>query len=69
MKKSKDIDDMLSSVKTDLPPSSTPNLPDETEIAVRAYEIYESKGRLDGEDLDDWLRVESELKQRVTGSL
>ena len=39
---------MLSSVKTELPPSSVPNQPDEADIAARAYEIFESKGRVEG---------------------
>ena len=63
MKKSNDIADMLSSVKSELPPSSVPNQLDETDIAARAYEIYESKGRINGDDLHDWLRAERELKQ------
>jgi Protein of unknown function (DUF2934) len=57
------IVDMLSSVKTELPPSSEPNQPNETDIAERAYEIYESRGRVDGDDLDDWLQAERDLKQ------
>ena len=52
---------MLSSVKTELPPSSVPNQPDETNIAARAYEIYASKGRVDGDDLGDWLQAERDL--------
>ena len=35
-----------------------PNL--DEEIRRRAYEIYESRGREDGYDLDDWLRAEAE---------
>lgn len=30
-------------------------------IALRAFEIFESRGRSDGKDLDDWLRAEAEL--------
>jgi hypothetical protein len=56
------MDHMLSSVKTELPPSSVQNQPDETEIAARAYAIYESKGHHDGQDVDDWLQAERELK-------
>jgi hypothetical protein len=63
VKRSKAIADMLSSVKTELPPSSTPNQPNETDVAERAYEIYKSKGRVDGDDLDDWLQAERDLKQ------
>jgi HSP20 family molecular chaperone IbpA len=32
-------------------------------IARRAYEIFESEGRVQGRDLDYWLRAESELFQ------
>ena len=34
-------------------------------IARRAYEIYEERGRGDGEDLNDWLRAEAEVKSSV----
>ena len=30
-------------------------------IERRAYEIYESRGRVDGHDVDDWLQAEREL--------
>ena len=58
----KDIADLLTSVKTELPPSSVPNQPDESDVAARAYEIYESKGRIDGDGLADWLQAERESK-------
>jgi hypothetical protein len=31
-------------------------------ISRRAYEIYEERGRCDGDDLNDWLRAEAEVK-------
>jgi len=31
-------------------------------IARRAYEIYEERGRCDGDDINDWLRAEAEVK-------
>ena len=34
-------------------------------IARRAYEIFESKGRIFGRDLEDWVQAESELLQPV----
>jgi len=34
-------------------------------IARRAYEIYEERGKRDGEDLNDWLRAEAEVKSAV----
>ncbi len=33
----------------------------EAAIRVRAYELFEERGRADGQDLDDWLRAESEI--------
>ena len=63
MEKAKNIADMLTVVKTELPPSSEPNQPDEKDVVARAHEIYESKGRIDGGDLDDWLQAERDVKQ------
>ncbi|MGH9768821.1 MAG: DUF2934 domain-containing protein [Blastocatellia bacterium] len=34
-------------------------------IARRAYEIYEERGRCDGEDMNDWLRAEAEVKSSL----
>jgi Protein of unknown function (DUF2934) len=48
---------MLSLVKAELPPWSDPGL---TDVARRAYEIFESRGRIDGADVDDWLQAELE---------
>ena len=31
-------------------------------IALRAYELFEERGREPGRDVDDWLRAERELK-------
>jgi hypothetical protein len=36
--------------------------PDANAVAQRAYEIYESRGRIDGYDVEDWLQAERELK-------
>src|SRR5262245_12310577 len=35
-------------------------------ISRRAYEIYEERGRMDGEDMNDWLRAEAEVKSAFT---
>jgi len=32
-------------------------------IALRAYELFEDRGREPGRDVDDWLRAEHELKK------
>lgn len=34
------------------------------EIARRAYEIFEQRGRVHGRDLDDWLQAERELRAK-----
>jgi hypothetical protein len=31
------------------------------EIRLRAYELFEQRGREDGHELDDWLQAEAEL--------
>jgi DUF2934 family protein len=33
----------------------------EYQIRLRAYELYEKRGREDGHELDDWLRAKEEL--------
>ena len=33
-------------------------------IRLRAYALYEQRGREDGHDLEDWLRAESEVTER-----
>jgi H+-transporting ATPase len=37
-------------------------IPIEQQIRQRAYELYEQRGRTDGQDLDDWLQAEREIK-------
>ena len=49
-------------VMQDLPPepASMQKYSDEVRdrIATKAYELFEQRGRQDGQDLDDWLRAE-----------
>ncbi len=33
----------------------------EAQIRLRAYELYEARGREDGHDRDDWLQAEGEI--------
>lgn len=33
------------------------------EIRIRAYDLFERRGRSDGHDLDDWLNAEREITQ------
>jgi hypothetical protein len=35
------------------------------QIAQRAYELYEARGREDGHDLEDWLCAEAEITSRA----
>ena len=34
-------------------------------VAQRAYELYEQRGRQEGQDLEDWLNAESQLLGRA----
>ena len=34
-------------------------------IAMKAYELYEQRGRMDGHDLDDWFNAEAIVKSRT----
>ena len=38
-----------------------PESPSRDEIARLAYHLYETRGRRDGQDVDDWLAAEQEL--------
>jgi hypothetical protein len=42
------------------PISTIPDLAIEEKIRLRAYQLYEARGRQDGHDLDDWLQAEAE---------
>lgn len=39
--------------------------PSEEKIRLRAYTLYEERGREDGHDVDDWLRAEAELTAKA----
>ena len=36
----------------------------EEQVRLRAYELYEARGRGDGHDLEDWLEAEAEISSR-----
>jgi len=40
----------------------------EEKIRLRAYTLYEERGREDGHDVDDWLRAEAELTAKAVGT-
>ena len=57
-------------MNTDLtkkPPATVGNEPQELEhqIRLRAYQLYQARGREDGHDLEDWLRAEEEITGRA----
>ena len=49
--------------------SSANHHPSHDTIAIRAYEIYISRGAAQGRDLDDWLQAERELLMRNKNSV
>jgi hypothetical protein len=38
----------------------------EEQIRCRAYELYEKRGRQDGQEQDDWFRAEAEISGTAT---
>ncbi len=50
-----------SSDPTPIKPKSQKPAELEDEIRHRAYELYEQRGRVDGYELDDWLRAEADV--------
>lgn len=40
-----------------------PPVPTHEEIQLRAYEIYVERGGIHGQDVEDWLQAERELRQ------
>ncbi len=56
---------MRSIVFPDLVKSRLPEPILEHAIRIRAYELYDQRGRVEGHALDDWLQAEAELLRRV----
>lgn len=52
-------------------PSQTtqPTFELQDQIRLRAYELYEQRGREHGHELDDWLRAERELTRESPGKI
>ncbi len=63
----KDLGMKRASVVHDVPA----DLPADIDAAIRrrAFELYEACGRVDGHELDDWLRAEEEIKHQRTRTL
>jgi Protein of unknown function (DUF2934) len=58
-------------MSTDLrkkPPTTLTGEPQELElknqISLRAYELYEARGREDGHEQEDWLRAQEEITSK-----
>jgi hypothetical protein len=49
------------STDTKKPPARSEPQDLDLQIRVRAYQLYEARGREDGHELEDWLRAEEEL--------
>lgn len=41
----------------------------EEQIRLRAYALYEERGREDGHDVEDWLRAEAEVESAAQPSV
>ena len=41
---------------------------DRERLAARAYELYLARGGADGQDMEDWLAAERELRQGAVSS-
>lgn len=44
-------------------PGSTPEVLEQ--IRIRAYELFEQRGREEGHEVEDWLRAEAEVLQKT----
>ena len=58
---------MLKSVSPKKLSTVEPRTTEET-VRVRAYELFEARGREDGHDLEDWFRAEGEITVRKDNS-
>jgi Protein of unknown function (DUF2934) len=52
-------------------PATVTSEPQELEhqIRLRAYELYQARGREDGHELEDWFRAEAEIMQKKAGTI
>ena len=44
-------------------PGSSPELPEQ--IRIRAYELFEQRGRAEGHEMEDWLQAEDEVLRKT----
>ena len=41
----------------------------EEDVRIRAYHLYEARGKEEGHELEDWLRAEEEIKSCRPGAV
>lgn len=61
----------MTDVKKKTPTTQSEPVPDpscDEQIRVRAYQLYEERGKEDGHDLEDWMRAEAEVAQKTRGA-
>ncbi len=49
-------------------PDALPTTMTDRDIARRAYELYDKRGREHGHDLDDWLQAEREMQDALSST-
>ena len=47
----------------EIQPALGENLPNQDELARRAYELYQARGEEPGHELEDWLQAEREINK------
>ena len=62
-KKTETLEVGANSIQSHAVDTSANNAPNHAEIRFRAYEIYLERGGLPGNEFDDWLQAEGELKR------
>ena len=56
------VKDQASSERSRQPSNEMVGIASPDVVAVRAYELFQERGREPGRDVDDWLRAERELQ-------
>lgn len=50
-------------------PVNPPTVDLQQQIRLRAYQLFEQRGRMHGRDLDDWLKAEAEVLRRTRSAV
>ncbi len=65
MRETKKYDELTAEAASAGAPGEAAELPEHERIARRAYQIWEERGGGDGEEMNDWLRAEAEIREAV----